>query len=228
MRCNCRPAGRRAAQRAEHVMLYNDAERELMAGAIQPNLRKPNVRVKPFETIVEDFLAKIDISGSRVLDIGPGHCNFLDLMRALDARTFGVDFDPAVVQLGRMRGHEMLHADLLEGWPYPGRTFDGIFCRGSIDCFRFGPDIRTLKNFLDAMAGALAAGGWLWIAPWSSPDSFTGTDLEDVPATVDAWAAAAGVTVAYPNGATAQRYGIGYKVPQIAIWTKNCAAENPD
>lgn len=150
-------------------MLYTSEEKDIMRTALQPNVRNPEIAVEPYQHIIKDYLRNVAFKGKRILDIGPGQCDFLDLAKKAGAdRTFGCDFDPAVGKLGQLRGHDMSITNLREGWPYKGMTFDGIFCRGSINCCWFANE-EYLVSFLDDMAASLLPKAWLWIAPWNNP-----------------------------------------------------------
>ena len=89
-------------------MLYTDDERAIMANAIHANMRLSSPAVqKSIRSIFEAFVGDRDLRGARILDIGPGQCDLLDILRERGAETFGIDYDPAVVKLGEMRGHQM-------------------------------------------------------------------------------------------------------------------------
>ena len=97
-------------------MLYTDQERDVMANAIQPNMRKANISVTPFKNIVEDHPDTFSFDNKDVLDIGPGQLDFLDLAKQNGAKsTVGIDFDPAIQDLGKIRGHEIHVVDLRQG-----------------------------------------------------------------------------------------------------------------
>lgn len=87
-------------------MLYNEQEISLMANAIQPNMRK-NGSVASVQHIVQDFFTPDHFQGKHVVDLGPGQCDFLDIAKRFGAITYGVDFDPCVTELGKLRGHNM-------------------------------------------------------------------------------------------------------------------------
>jgi hypothetical protein len=201
-------------------MLYSDQERAVMAGAVQPNMRATNIGVQPFKNIIADYLAESRLKDARILDIGPGQLDFLDLMRKGGAsRTVGIDFDPAIQALGTLRGHEVILADLRTGWPLKGEVFDGIFCRGSLNCFWF-PKEERLRGFLDDMMASLSTSAWMWIAPWSKPAPGREDYTETVDRIVAEWAQRNGVTVEEPKEANRTRYGIGYVIPKVEIWRR--------
>lgn len=202
-------------------MLYTNAERSLMAGAIQEGMRSKNIPQRPFANIIADALGKKQLAGRHVLDIGPGQCDFLDIAKQRGAHTYGVDFDPAIVRLGQLRGHEMLQANLMQAWPYEAAMFDGIFCRGSINCHWFASKGAMLEQFLDQLHAALKPGGWLWIAPWNRPIEGSSADIQDeVKATIQRWASKNGIELWHPDREHIDRYGIDYSIPTIQVWRK--------
>lgn len=203
---------------ANIVMLHSDEERAIMANAIQVNLRNPDAGAAAFTNIFKDVFAHMPLEGARVLDIGPGQCNFLDLFKEKKARTCGVDFDPAVVKLGQSRGHEMHQADFLEGWPFAGQTFDGIFSRGAIDCYRYGP--ANTAKFLDGLIHSLAPGGWLWIVPWNAL-KFLQHPPEEIDSEIASWADKYRIAIRQPSEAERARYRLHYGIPRIELWTRN-------
>lgn len=201
-------------------MLYTDEERAVMEEAIQPNMRNKNILVQPFKNIVADFLAEVPLKGARVLDIGPGQFDFLDLMKSYGASvTVGIDFDHAIQKLGAMRGHEVVITDLRSGWPLKGESFDGIFCRGSLNCFWYSEEDK-LREFLDNMVASLSPKGWMWIAPWNKSAALQVGYTATVERVVAAWADRNGITIEEPEKVSHARYGIGYQIPKVQIWRR--------
>ena len=160
-------------------MLYNKEEISLMSNAIQQNMRK-KVLVEPFQHIVQDFFTADHFQGKHVVDLCPGQCDFLDIAKRCGAITYGVDFDPCVTQLGKLRGHNMADAqNFQESWPYEQNMFDGIFCRGSLNYFttiKDGP--QDASAVLARLFSSLKPDGWIWIAPWAK-FSQEQTDISD-------------------------------------------------
>lgn len=199
-------------------MLYTDEEKNIMSTALQPNMRNPKISIEPFKNIMKDYLRRSRFKGGSILDIGPGQCDFLDLAKKAGARqTFGFDFDPAVGELGRLRGHEMSNANLRHGWPYKEVMFDGIFCRGSLNCCWFGSE-EKLVEFLDDMAASLNPKGWMWIAPWTNPVPGKEDFMEVAHRVCADWAARNGITIILPPRENWAKYGIGYSIPRVEIW----------
>lgn len=208
-------------------MLYNDAERELMATAIQLNMRTSSPTVyKGISSIVDSYLSHIDFHGLHILDIGPGQCDLLDILKEKGAITYGVDFDPAVLKLGEMRGHKMTECNLRKDWPFAGVMFDGIFCRASINCYWFAKpgDDTSLRHFLEQISNSLKPTGWMWIAPWNKPAD-NQKDLVDVTRrTVAEWAKRSQVLIEVIRKEDETKYGLVYSGLQfVETWTRNCA-----
>jgi len=201
-------------------MLYNDEERRTMALAVQPNMRSANISIGPFQNIAADFLQDRHFVDRDILDIGPGQLDFLDIARTRGARTTrAIDFDPAIRQLGNLRGHDVEVADLKQGWPLVGQRFSGIFCRGSINCFWYESSDVLLK-FLDGIVNSIEADGWLWIAPWNKPAPTRPTQVPLINATIELWLTQRGISQDKPDEESRRRYGIGYTIPDVVIWRR--------
>ncbi len=200
-------------------MLYSDEERAIMARAIQPNMRFGNVLVEPFEAIVREHRLRLE-PGMRILDIGPGQCDFLDVAKARGTQTTGIDFDPAICELGRLRGHRMECVNLQATWPPDLGRFDGIFCRGSLNPHWFANQPQRLSNLLERMSESLEPGGWLWIAPWSQPVAAGDRKAIDaIDQVVATWLASRKLYRWSPLPAQCDAYGIAYTIPRVDIWS---------
>lgn len=203
-------------------MLYNEQEISLMANAIQPNMRN-KTSIVPFQHIVQDFFTQEHFQGKHVVDLGPGQCDFLDIAKHCGAITYGVDFDPCVTQLGKLRGHNMAGAqNFQETWPYEKNKFDGIFCRGSLNYY------ATVKNgpqdaiaFLSQVFSSLKPGGWIWIAPWAKFAEEQADIASEVFALVHTFLKKHGVTIAVPSKGAVTHYGVDYVIPRIEIWIRH-------
>ncbi|MDQ7018963.1 MAG: class I SAM-dependent methyltransferase [Robiginitomaculum sp.] len=191
-----------------------------MSAAGQHNLRKPDISVESFRLIIKKYLRRSAFKNKRILDIGPGQCDFLDMAKKAGAdRTYGCDFDPAVGALGKLRGHDMTIANLKQGWPYKGEVFDGIFCRGSLNCCWFSSEER-LAAFLDDMAASLSPDGWIWIAPWNNPVPGKEDFLEVVHRVSKEWADKNAIRIEIPSPRKREKYGLIYSIPRIEIWRR--------
>ncbi len=201
-------------------MLYSDTERAIMARAAQANMRI-DIVTEPFEAIAGDFGLRLDNS-RRVLDLGPGQCDLLDIARRSGAETMGIDNDPAVCELGRLRGHSMRLGDLRKGVVPEDGVFDGIFCRGSINLFWFQNSPDAARAFLESLVAALKPDGWLWIVPWNKPVKEEGADA--IWSLMDEWRAANGVQLIKPVEGHLRKYSLRYNIPRTQIWTRGLEA----
>lgn len=203
-------------------MLYNKQEISLMADAIQPNMRN-KTNILPFQHIVQDFFTLAHFQGKHVVDLGPGQCDFLDIAKRCGAVTYGVDFDPCVTQLGKLRGHNMADAqNFQESWPYEQNMFDGIFCRGSLNYFttiKDGP--QDAIAFLARLFSSLKPDGWIWIAPWAKFSQEQIDISSEVFTLVYSFLKKYGITVAAPSKGAIIHYGVNYVIPRIEIWIRN-------
>ena len=149
-------------------MLTDPAEIEIIQAARQANVRDPNRSRAHFEHIFEDFLAEVDLTGSELLDLGPGQYDFGVLARERGADVVAIDYDPAVVALGRHKGFEVVEDRIQRigdlGWDH---RFAGIFCKFSLNAFWFANDLTALDLFIDDMMATAIGDPWGWIAPWN-------------------------------------------------------------
>lgn len=115
-----------------------------------------------------DFFDDSHLAGRRCLDLGPGQYDFGVLARERGAVVVGIDNDPAVVELGRHKGFDVVAGELeLLAVTSFGTPFDGLFCKFSINGFWFGDDAAALADFSRRLAACVRPDGWLWIAPWN-------------------------------------------------------------
>lgn len=149
-------------------MLTEPAEAAIIARAMQAGVRDPKRSRRSFEHIFEDFLPEVEFSGQRLLDIGPGQYDFGVVARERGATVVGIDRDPAVLELGRHKGFEIIDTDLREVTPGSlDDAYDGLFCKYSLNAFWFGADLRRLRDHINVFLDALRPHGWAWIAPWN-------------------------------------------------------------
>ena len=73
----------------------------------------------------------------------------------------------AVVAVGNCLGFEVIEMDMKKPNAFKlDRTFDGLFCKFSINAFWF-PSPETLNDQISDMCNQLSDTGWGWIAPWN-------------------------------------------------------------
>lgn len=203
-------------------MLYNDTEREVMKNAIQPWLRgrtHPDGEDLPLDrnqVLIEKFLGTDYFLNKRVLELGPGQCDFLDIARGMGAATFGVDFDPAIIELGRLRGHQITLANMSEGWPLQGQVFDGIYSRVSNNIYAYN-DVDRFRCFLAGIAASLTKDGWLLFVPFNQP--YANPQAEAIRAETDLWLAREGIELLLlPEEQLVHLQIADYGVPLHEVW----------
>ncbi|MBI3944147.1 MAG: class I SAM-dependent methyltransferase [Chloroflexi bacterium] len=95
----------------------------------------------------------------RILDIGCGHGEFLQLLQSTGHQAVGVDIDPAMVQTCLDHGLEVYHADVLEWLPQQEAPFDAIFSSNVME--HLPPD--QVARIIQIAFEALRPGGILLI-----------------------------------------------------------------
>ena len=150
-------------------MLTDPVEIEIISRALQKNVRDPRRSREHFDRIFADFLPDELLSGAEVIDLGPGQLDFGEMARARGAtQVFGIDMDPAVIELGRHKGFEVVEGRLqyVKADDYPG-GFDGVFCKFSINAF-WGRKVELARARAAEVARLVRPGGWGWIAPFNN------------------------------------------------------------
>jgi glycosyltransferase involved in cell wall biosynthesis len=145
-------------------MLLDDEEMKIMAAAIEPQLRVQESDSKEKE-IFGDFFGGRALGGTRIIELGPGHCNFARLATAAGATVVVMDHDPAVIALARKRDHTATLAEFLTfDWHSLRGQFDGLFARLATAPRWFAEPI-TLERFVDGVCSLLKPNGWAWVLP---------------------------------------------------------------
>jgi SAM-dependent methyltransferase len=93
----------------------------------------------------------------RVLDIGCGNGEFLQLLQAADHEAVGVDIDPAMVAHCQQYGLTAVEADVRTWLPTQAGTFDAIFSSNVIEHL----DAETVGTIVAGAYEALRPGGLL-------------------------------------------------------------------
>lgn len=149
-------------------MLTDPREIEIASRARQKNIRDKNRSRAHFYNIFEDFLGPLDLTGQRLLDLGPGQFDFGIVARERGAETVGIDNDPAVVELGEYKGFKAIYGRIQDVTADSmGGTFDGVFCKFSVNCFWHWDDPAAQDDLVDRIAGLMKPDAWSWIAPWN-------------------------------------------------------------
>jgi SAM-dependent methyltransferase len=95
----------------------------------------------------------------RVLDVGCGEGQLIELLQAAGVDAVGIDLDARMVEVCQDRGLDVVQADLFDYLPQHQGRFDGIFCSNLIEHLRAQEAVR----FLQAASGTLAPGGILLV-----------------------------------------------------------------
>ncbi len=119
--------------------------------------------------VAEDLLDRneLDVGGRRVLDLGPGCGDFLDVCRERGAMTVGFDFDPFIVRWMQLRGHIGVRGNLLRSLAgLHDQLFEVVNSNGSIVVEYFHLlGLGKLRGFLDTVEAHTALGGTIMITP---------------------------------------------------------------
>ena len=101
-------------------MLFDEEEIEIMSEVGAPSLRASNpVTERISRRIFNDFFTNINLAGTRIIELGPGQYDFARIAETSGANITAMDFEPAVIALGRKRGYSVILADF--------RTFNWEF-----------------------------------------------------------------------------------------------------
>ncbi|MEL6510345.1 MAG: class I SAM-dependent methyltransferase [Pseudomonadota bacterium] len=148
-------------------MLTDPAEIKIIQGAKQKNVRDPQRSRAHFENILSDFFQGVRLNG-HYLDLGPGQYDFGELARLHGGTSMGVDFDPAVLELGRYKGFETLELNL-KALPQAhfDQTFDGVWNKFALNAYWTGYNEDAQKEMANAINKLVVEEGWAWIAPWN-------------------------------------------------------------
>lgn len=153
-------------------MLRTTEEIQLLATAQEPGIRNPLRSEHGPKEIVRDFFAGVNVTGQRVLELGPGHYEFCEAIRRLGVSAEALELDPPVIELGRRRGFNVWPGNLTQ-LPTLGIApgYDGLFCKGSNNPFWFHGDEVALRTYTQAMLRLVKPGGWLWVVSCPYMDS---------------------------------------------------------
>lgn len=211
-------------------MLYNEIEKNIMKNAVQPSMRWLNSSTSSFNNIWHDFFSALpSMANQNILDIGPGQCDMLDIFKEQGAKTYGVDFDPAVIELGSLRGHNMQHVRSIQAqWPYEVNMFDGIFCRGSLNYFRGVGSVPSREaTFLETIFMSAKKDAWIWIAPWLKPsEGLPDLVVHAIRDSASTILEKHSIENTMHQDELRQRWGINWLVPYKELWIRNFAYNN--
>jgi hypothetical protein len=203
-------------------MLKNSEEIELLSSAQEPGIRDPLRSEWGPKEILCDFFKNLNISGQRVLELGPGHYEFCEIIRERGAIAEAVELDPPVIELGLRRKFRVWPGNLtqLPSLRITGK-FDGLFCKGSNNPFWFYGDEEKLRTYIGAMVHLVKPNGWLWIV--SSPDCkpiLTSTQvIQWLEIEAKIYRELGFTEWVVPHKAIASYYGICFTHPRLAVFT---------
>ena len=151
-------------------MLKDDEEIEIMRDAFEPGIKYVQREEDTFHRVFRAFFKEKKFQGSRILDLGPGHFEFLELVKNNGAFGECIEYDPAVCKLGIKRGFKVFEQDLKnlksENVDPP---YDGVICRCSINCFWFNEDPKNFYQFVRELRNLGNEDTWFWIVPCADP-----------------------------------------------------------
>ncbi len=206
-------------------MLTDPREIEIASRARQKNIRDKNRSRVHFHNIFDDFLRTRNLAGHRLLDLGPGQFDFGVIAKGFSAETVGLDNDPAVIELGEYKGFMSVYGRIQDLTPASlGGTFDGVFCKFSINCFWYWDDPLAQDELVDRIAALLKPDAWSWIAPWNGVPKAAKLSLTDIEATLDRQRERFkfhGYRCFELSQQQAARYGVTGNVANHALFTRN-------
>lgn len=164
-------------------MLTDPKEIEIIATAKQKNVRDPLRSREHFKHILEDFFQGVELSG-HYIDMGPGQFDFGELARLQGGTCEGVDFDPAVCELGRYKGFKVHELNLKKLAKADLETqYDGVWNKFALNAFWHFDHPDRHEALIDAMTSKIMKdGAWGWISPWNGVPKkreFTEAEITD-------------------------------------------------
>jgi len=107
-----------------------------------------------------EFYVPFFVHCHRVLDVGCGQGQFIELLKAEGVSATGIDADERMVGVCRRKGLDVAKADLFDYLPQQKKQFDGIFSSNLIEHLSAQDAIR----FVRMAFGALVSGGIVLIS----------------------------------------------------------------
>lgn len=206
------------------IVLTNQKEIEIIQAAKQKNVRDPKRSREHFHHIIRDFFDGVELTGSYV-DLGPGQFDFGELVREKGGDCMGVDFDPAVVELGTFKGFRTREMNLKKlpkaSWD---EQFDGAFNKFALNAYWSGNDTTAQQDMANAISAMLTAEGWAWIAPWNGVpknQDLSDTDIAETIAKQRAAFETLGFDCIELSIDQAKFYGINGTVANNVVFTRN-------
>lgn len=205
-------------------MLTDAREIAIVANAKQKNIRDPRRNRQPFFNILDDFFGGKELDGCYI-DLGAGQFDFAEIVRERGGDCVGVDFDPAVIELGRYKGFKTIEMNIQNLAAHPIATeFDGVFNKFSLNAFWHWNDDAAHQAFVDALTKLIHPNGWAWLAPWNGVPKKADLNQATIDRTLDFQRALfeerGFSTVALSPKATTS-YGIHGTVANNVVYCKN-------
>ena len=205
-------------------MLTDPKEIEIISKAKQPNVRNKARSREVFVNIFEDFFEGVRLDGDYV-DMGPGQFDFGELIRKQGGSCFGIDNDPAVIELGRYKGFEVAEMNLRSLASKPiDRHFDGVFNKFTFNAFWSWEDERKHRELVQIIPNLMKADAWAWIAPWNGVPKNKEIDDAAIERTLllqRRYFEDIGFATHALTDAQKRRYGVGGRVANHVVFTKN-------
>ena len=204
-------------------MLTDPKEIALVANAKQRNVRDPKRSRRHFVRIFDDFFKGVELSG-RYIDLGPGQFDFGEIVRENGGTCVGVDFDTAVLDLGRYKGFDVVELNLkkLDDYDF-GDQFDGVFNKFSINAF-WTPAEAEHERIVAAVTALIKPGGWGWIGPWNrvpKAANYSKNEIEAILEKQKVLFEAAGFQTINLTWLQRRRYGLHGKIANSRVFLKN-------
>jgi hypothetical protein len=129
--------------------------------------------------IINDFLVSdTNLSGKRILELGPGHYSFAMIAKALGSEVVCVEKYTPHVRLGKALGFEVLEQDFedLTSSTFSDK-FDGLWIKGCFNACRFSSD-EEVFGFVDTLTSLLNPQAWGWCIPRNKSSGKEADDAE--------------------------------------------------
>ena len=205
-------------------MLTNQKEIDIIQAAKQKNVRDPRRSREHFFRIISDFFDGVTLNGSYA-DLGPGQYDFGELAREQGGDCMGVDFDPAVIELGQFKGFKTREMNLKKlpsaEWDAP---FDGVFNKFALNAYWTGNDMDAQHEMAGAVNAMVKDGGWAWIAPWNGVPKAQDLSQTAIIETVEKQKTAfeaQGFDCVPLTAKQAKHYGVNGNVQNNVVYIKN-------
>ncbi len=205
-------------------MLTDKREIEIISRAKQKNVRDPGRSRDHFHNIRRDFFDGLVLDGSYI-DLGPGQYDFGEIVREDGGCCMGVDFDPAVIELGHHKGFRAIERNLQHLAKEPlEETFDGVFNKFALNAFWCWDDEGAHRALIEATIALARPGAWCWIAPWNGPPKSVTLDGAAIGRTLELQRLVFeqhGFSTIALTDALSRRYGVHGTVANNVVFIRN-------